>query len=150
MATKKEERVINILECPPPEELVARKTIKFSLKMTGGDVPLGGNLYVAATLVCSSTLKQIENGLMDEKVKLKKSPALQPKRTDIMQKIIPYKETSLKFQIVRGTSKKVIKNNVKFELRFYKKNNEGYKVIHSVLSPSYRILTHSSQLGRKK
>jgi len=112
----------------------------------GKDIP-STNLYVAAILVSSSTFKPVKDGLMDKKPTRGRS-VVPGYKTVIMMRVVSHRESNMEFQIVRGSAKKVIKNSVKFELRFYKKN-EDYEVIDSAFSPSYRILTHSSQLGRE-
>jgi hypothetical protein len=120
--------------------------------MKGDDGLLHGNLYIAAVLVESKTDAPVPEGLMEKKVKLRKDPSTRPAQDTIVQRIVPYRETSLEFQIVKGSAKKNIQNRVRFELRLYKKfgENSPYEVIDTDLSPSYRILTHSSQLGRSK
>ena len=138
------------MSSPPSNELVARKTIKFSVMMTGDDANLPGSLYLAAVLVEAKTGKTISAGLMEKKVKLKRDPASRPPQDAILQRIVPYRETGIEFQIVKGSAKKNIQNQVKFELRLYKGpvGAKNYEVVDTDFSASYRILTHSSQLGR--
>ena len=144
------ELVVRLVSSPPSNELVARKTVKFSVMMTGDDANLPGNLHLAAVLVDAKTLSPISCGLMEKKVKLKRDPASRPPQDAILQRIVPYRETGMEFQIVKGSAKKKIQNQVKFELRLYKGPVESkkYEVVDSVFSPVYRLLTHSSQLGR--
>jgi hypothetical protein len=144
---EEEKGAISLLKCPSSDELVARKTLKFSFMITGKDIP-SNNLYVAAILVCSSTLKPINDGLMDKKPK-RGFLVVPGYKTVIMKRVVSHRDSNMEFQIVKGSAKKAIRNSVKFELRFYKKNND-YEVIDSVFSTPYRILTHSSQLGRGK
>eukprot|EP00009_Paramoeba_aestuarina_P013228 CAMPEP_0201536516 /NCGR_PEP_ID=MMETSP0161_2-20130828/62043_1 /ASSEMBLY_ACC=CAM_ASM_000251 /TAXON_ID=180227 /ORGANISM="Neoparamoeba aestuarina, Strain SoJaBio B1-5/56/2" /LENGTH=316 /DNA_ID=CAMNT_0047942261 /DNA_START=165 /DNA_END=1115 /DNA_ORIENTATION=+ len=147
---RKEELVVRVVSSPPSNELVARKTIKFSVMMTGDDAHLHGGLYLAAVLVDAKTLKPIPSGLMEKKVKLKRDPSSRPPQDAILQRIVPYRETGIEFQIVKGSAKKNIQNQIKFELRLYKgpTDSKNYEVMDSDFSAAYRILTHSSQLGR--
>ena len=119
--------------------------------MTGDDGRLNGNIYIAAVLIEAKTHSPVPYGLIEKKAKPRKDATPRPPQDTIVQRIVPYRETSLEFQIVKGSAKKNIQNRVRFELRLYKKiggKNSSYKVLDTDHSPLYRILTHSSQLGR--
>jgi len=125
--------------------------------MTGDDGRLNGNIYIAVVLIEAKTLIPVSDGLIEKKPKPRKdTPGPRPPQDIILQRIVPYRETALEFQIVKGSAKKNIQNRLRFELRLYKKgaavknNNSSYTILDTDHSPLYRILTHSSQLGRAK
>ena len=140
---------IELISFPIAKELVARKVIRFNYIVKGGEIRVGTLIKLAVKLYGKNG-EIIKEGLLEKRNNRSKCKAIPV--DCIIRCIIPYKVSSVDFEINKGSAKRKIIVQVSFELRLYHNSEDmdNYVVIDKAFSPPYRIFTHSSQLGRER
>ncbi len=146
---KKKPFSIKFTQCPGSEELVSRTCQLFSIFCTG-DKGIE-NLFIAATLMNTKTMKAVIGGLVDKPSPKKRTNVIaETEKGTFLYRYMSYNEICFRVGVLKGSAKQEIHNFVRFQIRLYETSSPvgRYEILDNLPSPSYRILTHSKQCGR--